>query len=97
MIVSKFFLMVRKDCKSGIEVSNYLVQVCGYIHAISHQYVAALDSYIKATLEPIHAFSFIYDMLRQFDNEEHDAFESAVISRIPDLIKLSRLCFYYNM
>lgn len=65
-------------------------QVCGHIHAISHQYVAAMDSYIKATQEPIHAFSFIYDMLKLLGNEESDGFESAVISRIPDLVKLSR-------
>lgn len=66
------------------------MQVCGYIHAIGHQYVAAMDSYIKATQEPIHAFSFIYDMLKLLGNEESDAFESAIISRIPDLVKLSR-------
>ncbi|XP_057778554.1 uncharacterized protein LOC130997300 [Salvia miltiorrhiza] len=69
-------------------------QVCGYIHAISHQLVAAMDSYIKATQEPIHAFSFIYDMLRQLGNAESDAFESAVISRVPDLVKLSREATY---
>lgn len=70
------------------------MQVCGYIHAISHQCVAALGSYIKAKQEPVYAFSFIYNMLSLLDNEERDAFESAVISRIPDLVKLSRLCFY---
>lgn len=65
-------------------------QVCGCIHAIKHQYVAALDSYMKATDEPILAFSFIHVMLQQLDEKERDAFESAVISRIPDLLKLSR-------
>ncbi|KAK4415847.1 Vacuolar protein sorting-associated protein 8 [Sesamum alatum] len=65
-------------------------QVCGYIHAIRHQYIAALDSYMKVNHEPIYAFSFIHDMLRLLSNGECDAFESAVISRIPDLFKLSR-------
>ncbi|KAL2231217.1 UNVERIFIED_CONTAM: hypothetical protein Sindi_1716100 [Sesamum indicum] len=69
-------------------------QVCGHIHAIRHQYVAALDSYMKATHEPIYAFSFIHDMLRRLSNGEFDAFESAVISRIPDLFKLSREATY---
>lgn len=66
------------------------MQVSGYIHAISHQYIAAMDSYMKATHEPIYAFSFIYDTIRMLGNEESDAFESAVISRIPNLVKLSR-------
>ncbi|KAL1562189.1 vacuolar protein sorting-associated protein 8 isoform X2 [Salvia divinorum] len=70
-------------------------QVCGYIHAISNQLVAAMDSYIKSIQEPVYAFSFIYDMLRLLDNEESDAFKSAVISRIPDLVKLSREATYF--
>ncbi|XP_031093007.1 vacuolar protein sorting-associated protein 8 homolog isoform X2 [Ipomoea triloba] len=65
-------------------------QVCGLIHSIRHQYLAALDSYIKDVDEPIHAFSFIHDMLQQLGNKDSDAFRSAVISRIPDLAKLSR-------
>ncbi|KAL0413068.1 UNVERIFIED_CONTAM: Vacuolar protein sorting-associated protein 8 [Sesamum radiatum] len=69
-------------------------QVCGFIHAIRHQYVAALDSYMKANHEPVYAFSFIHDMLRLLSNGEVDAFESAVISRIPDLFKLSREATY---
>ncbi|KAG6395277.1 hypothetical protein SASPL_145919 [Salvia splendens] len=70
-------------------------KVCGYIHAISHQLVAAMDSYIKAIQEPVYAFSFIYEMLRLLDGEESDAFESAVISRIPYLVKLSREATYF--
>ncbi|KAL8494825.1 hypothetical protein ACS0TY_019127 [Phlomoides rotata] len=70
-------------------------QVSGYIHAIGHQYIAAMDSYMKATHEPIYAFSFIYDTLRLLGNEESDAFESAVISRIPNLVKLSREGTYF--
>ncbi|GFQ05580.1 vacuolar protein sorting-associated protein 8 homolog [Phtheirospermum japonicum] len=70
-------------------------QVCGYVHAIRHQYVAAMDSYMKTIHEPIHAFSFIHEILRLLSNEERDAFESAVISRIPDLFKLSREGSYF--
>ncbi|KAK6114959.1 hypothetical protein DH2020_007228 [Rehmannia glutinosa] len=70
-------------------------QVCGYIHAIRHHYVAAMDSYMKTMHEPLYAFSFIHDMLSLLRNEELDAFESAVISRIPDLFKLSREGTYF--
>ncbi|XP_075484312.1 uncharacterized protein LOC142524290 [Primulina tabacum] len=65
-------------------------QVCGYIHSTRHQYVAALHSYMKIANEPIHAFSFIHYMLQLLCTEEYDTFESAVISSIPVLIKLSR-------
>uniref|UniRef100_A0A5B7BN45 RING-type domain-containing protein n=1 Tax=Davidia involucrata TaxID=16924 RepID=A0A5B7BN45_DAVIN len=65
-------------------------QVCGLIHAIRHQYLAALDSYMKDVDEPIHAFSFINDTLPQLSDSESNAFQSAVISRIPDLVNLSR-------
>ncbi|XAR49264.1 hypothetical protein NMG60_11032393 [Bertholletia excelsa] len=65
-------------------------QVCGLIHAIRHQYVAALDSYMKDVDEPIHAFSFINKMLEQLSDTEASTFQSAVISRIPDLLSLSR-------
>ncbi|XP_009594307.1 uncharacterized protein [Nicotiana tomentosiformis] len=67
-----------------------LHQVCGLIHAIRHQYLSALDSYMKAVDEPILAFIFIDSMLRQPRGKESDAFRSAVISRIPDLLKLNR-------
>ncbi|PIN18586.1 hypothetical protein CDL12_08740 [Handroanthus impetiginosus] len=70
-------------------------QVCGYIHSIRHQYVEAMDSYMKAAHEPIYAFSFIHAMLKLLNNEESDAFESAVISRIPNLVKLSREGTYF--
>ncbi|XP_073130734.1 uncharacterized protein [Henckelia pumila] len=70
-------------------------QVCGYIHSTRHQYVDALHSYMKIANEPIHAFSFIHDMLRLLRTEEYDTFESAVISSIPDLIKLSREGAYF--
>lgn len=33
-------------------------QVCGLIHSIRHEYVAALGSYMKDVDEPVHAFLF---------------------------------------
>ncbi|KAK1559936.1 hypothetical protein Q3G72_020158 [Acer saccharum] len=65
-------------------------QVCGFIHTIRHHYLDALDSYMKDTDEPIHAFSFIYETLVQLSEDEYAAFRSAVISRIPELVCLSR-------
>ncbi|XP_031251024.1 vacuolar protein sorting-associated protein 8 homolog [Pistacia vera] len=65
-------------------------QVCGLIHTIRHHYLAALDSYMKDFDEPIHAFSFINDKLVQLTDKERAAFRSAVISRIPELVGLSR-------
>ncbi|KAL5792140.1 hypothetical protein ACOSP7_000734 [Xanthoceras sorbifolium] len=65
-------------------------QVCGLIHTIRHHHLAALDGYMKDTDEPIHAFSFINDTLVQLSDDEYAAFRSAVISRIPELVCLSR-------
>lgn len=65
-------------------------QVCGLIHTIRHEYLAALDSYMKDVDEPIHAFSFINKTLLQLSDKEHAMFQSAVISRIPELVDLSR-------
>lgn len=65
-------------------------QVCGFIHTIGHQYLAALDSYMKDVHEPIHAFSFINSILLQLKNTEFDTFKSAVMSRIPELVILCR-------
>ncbi|KAK4848694.1 hypothetical protein QYF36_016176 [Acer negundo] len=64
--------------------------VCGFIHTIRHHYLDALDSNMKDTDEPIHAFSFIYETLAQLSEDEYAAFRSAVISRIPELVCLSR-------
>lgn len=63
-------------------------QVCGLIHGIRHQYLAAMESYMKDVDEPIHTFSFIYDTL-QLANDS-DSFREASISRIPDLVQLNR-------
>ncbi|KAJ8626194.1 hypothetical protein MRB53_019501 [Persea americana] len=65
-------------------------QVCGFIHTIRGQYLAALDSYMKDVGEPLHAFVFINNMLIQWRDTESSAFKAAVISRIPELVNLSR-------
>ena len=46
---------------------------------------------MKDVDEPVHAFSFINHMLSQLRDTESAAFRSAVISRIPELLNLSRL------
>ncbi|XP_074334037.1 uncharacterized protein LOC141671649 isoform X2 [Apium graveolens] len=65
-------------------------QVCGYIHATGNQNFAALESYMKDADEPIHAFSYINCTLHQLHGKESDAFQSEIMSRIPDLVILSR-------
>ncbi|GKU87858.1 hypothetical protein SLEP1_g2191 [Rubroshorea leprosula] len=65
-------------------------QVCGLIHATRQQYIAALDSYMKDVNEPVHAFSFINKTLLQLSGTKYTAFRSAIISRIPELVNLSR-------
>lgn len=66
-------------------------QVCGLIHTNQDHYLAALDSYMKDTGEPIHAFAFISSTLSLLSETECAAFQSAVITRIPGLVDLSRL------
>uniref|UniRef100_A0A803M377 RING-type domain-containing protein n=1 Tax=Chenopodium quinoa TaxID=63459 RepID=A0A803M377_CHEQI len=65
-------------------------QVCGLIHTIRHNYLAALDCYMKDVDEPVHAFSFIDGILLQLSETESAAFQSAVIPRISELVTLSR-------
>lgn len=52
--------------------------------------MAALDSYMKDVDEPVHTFSFINKAFSQFTDNDHAAIRSAVISRIPELVELSR-------
>ncbi|KAL2336279.1 hypothetical protein Fmac_010725 [Flemingia macrophylla] len=66
-------------------------KVCGLIRSVRHEYVAALDSYVKDVDEPVHAFSFINKALSQLTDNDHAAFRSAVILRIPELVELSRV------
>ncbi|CAB4300751.1 unnamed protein product [Prunus armeniaca] len=64
-------------------------QVCDLIHNSRHQYLAALDCYMKDVDEPIHAFSFINKTLLQLTDNESATFRSEVISRIPELFDLN--------
>ncbi|GAV85231.1 Clathrin domain-containing protein [Cephalotus follicularis] len=68
----------------------HFYQVCGLIHSIRHQYLDALDSYMKDLNEPIHAFSFISNALLRLKDKDFAAFRSATTSRIPHLVDLSR-------
>ncbi|KAI4319055.1 hypothetical protein MLD38_032703 [Melastoma candidum] len=65
-------------------------QVCGFIYTLQDQYVTALESYMKDVDEPVHAFAYIEIALSQLYEIDRDSFRSAVISRIPRLICLSR-------
>ncbi|KAJ0479069.1 putative transcription factor WD40-like family [Helianthus annuus] len=65
----------------------HFYQVCGFIYNSRHQYIAALDSFMKDVDEPIHAFSYIHNLL---SDKRLDYLEAAVISRIPDLVQISR-------
>ncbi|KAF3439788.1 hypothetical protein FNV43_RR18066 [Rhamnella rubrinervis] len=65
-------------------------QVCGLIHTIRGQYLAALDSYMKDVDEPIHAFSFINKSLLELSHNDYATFRKAVTSRIPELVDLNR-------
>ncbi|KAH9613347.1 hypothetical protein KSS87_008185 [Heliosperma pusillum] len=70
-------------------------QVCGLIHSTRCDYLAALDSYMKDVDEPVYAFSFIDGMLLKLSETDSIAFRSAVISRIPELVILSREGTYF--
>ncbi|GAB2291147.1 hypothetical protein Dimus_025404 [Dionaea muscipula] len=70
-------------------------QVCGLIHSLRQQYLAALDSYMKDEDEPVHAFSFINNILLLLSQAESVDLQSAIISRIPELTKLSRECTFF--
>ncbi|KAK9068340.1 hypothetical protein SSX86_012451 [Deinandra increscens subsp. villosa] len=69
---------------------THFYQVCGFIYNSRHQYIAALDSFMRDVDEPVYSFSYIHYMLRGKSDNKLDSFEAAVISRIPDLALLSR-------
>lgn len=45
---------------------------------------------MKDVDEPVHAFAFINDTLSRLNEAESAAFRSAIISRVPALVDLSR-------
>lgn len=69
-------------------------QACGLIFATRNQNLAALDSYLKDKEEPLHAFIFIDKKLLELANGEALSFRTTVISRFPELVKLSRECAF---
>ncbi|KAM0845517.1 hypothetical protein ACQ4PT_056320 [Festuca glaucescens] len=69
-------------------------QACGMIYTARNQHLAALDSYMKDTVEPYHAFIFINKKLLQLAGDEALAFRSTVISRFAELVNLSRECAF---
>ncbi|CAM0947372.1 unnamed protein product [Alopecurus aequalis] len=69
-------------------------QACGMVYTARNQNLAALDSYMKDTVEPYHAFIFINKKLLQLAGDEALAFRSTVISRFAELVKLSRECAF---
>lgn len=87
---SSFNLLIN----SLIDQILFHFQVCGLIHSIRQQYLTALDSYMRDVDEPVHAFSFINHTLSQLSDTEFTAFHSAVISRIPELVNLSRYEYF---
>ncbi|CAN0889367.1 Vacuolar protein sorting-associated protein 8 homolog [Linum grandiflorum] len=70
--------------------SAHFYQVCGLIHTMRRHYLEALDSYMKEVGEPIHTFLYINNMLEQLSNSELNEFQSAIMTRIPELLGLSR-------
>uniref|UniRef100_J3L970 RING-type domain-containing protein n=2 Tax=Oryza brachyantha TaxID=4533 RepID=J3L970_ORYBR len=69
-------------------------QACGLIYMTRKQNLAALESYMKDTLEPFHAFIFINKKLSELADDEASSFRSSVISHFPELVKLSRECAF---
>ncbi|KAL8227488.1 hypothetical protein R6Q57_015072 [Mikania cordata] len=65
----------------------HFYQACGFIYNSRHQYIAALDSFMKDVDEPIYAFSYIHNLLQ---GNKLDSLEAVVISRISNLVQLSR-------
>ncbi|XP_039788000.1 uncharacterized protein LOC120654510 isoform X5 [Panicum virgatum] len=69
-------------------------QACGLIFTTRNQNLAALDSYMKDKEEPFHAFIFIDKRLFKLADDEALSFRTTVISRFPELVKLSRECAF---
>ncbi|XP_044411244.1 uncharacterized protein [Triticum aestivum] len=69
-------------------------QACGMIYTARNQNLAALDSYMKDTMEPYHAFIFINKKLLQLASDEALSFRSIVISHFAELVNLSRECAF---
>jgi vacuolar protein sorting-associated protein 8 len=60
------------------------------IFMTKNQNLSALDSYMKDKDEPFYAFIFINKRLSELAGDEALSFRSTVVSRFPELVKLSR-------
>ncbi|XP_021314780.1 uncharacterized protein LOC8055060 isoform X2 [Sorghum bicolor] len=72
----------------------HFYQACGLIFTTRNQNLAALDSYMKDKEEPFHAFIFIDKKLLELVDDEALSFHTTVMSRFPELVKLSRECAF---
>ncbi|KAL6848559.1 hypothetical protein ACP4OV_021853 [Aristida adscensionis] len=97
-VLQLFNAVPRNDWNSDFVLNlcldAHFHQACGLIFMTRNQNLAALDSYMKDKEEPFHAFIFINKRLFELAGVEALSFRSAVISRFPELIKLSRECAF---
>jgi len=93
-VLQLFNAVPRNDWNSDFVLNlcsdAHFHQACGLIFTTRNQNLAALDSYMKDKEEPFHAFIFIDKRLFKLADDEALSFRTTVISRFPELVKLSR-------
>ncbi|KAG8076620.1 hypothetical protein GUJ93_ZPchr0006g40989 [Zizania palustris] len=85
---------LENEAIHSIVLDAHFHQACGLIYMTRKQNLVALESYMKDTLEPFHAFIFINKKLAELADDEALSLRSTVISRFPELVKLSRECAF---
>ncbi|XP_025799540.1 uncharacterized protein LOC112879491 isoform X1 [Panicum hallii] len=97
-VLQLFNAVPRNDWNSDFVLNlcsdAHFHQACGLIFTTRNQNLAALDSYMKDKEEPFHAFIFIDKRLFKLADDEGLSFRATVISRFPELVKLSRECAF---
>ncbi|OEL18589.1 Vacuolar protein sorting-associated protein 8-like protein, partial [Dichanthelium oligosanthes] len=97
-VLQLFNVVPRNDWNSDFVLNlcldAHFHQACGLIFTARNQNLAALDSYMKDKEEPFHAFIFIDKRLLELSDDEALSFRTTVISRFPELVKLSRECAF---
>lgn len=97
-VLQLFNAVPRNDWNSDFVLNlcsdAHFYQACGLIFTARNQNLAALDSYMKDKEEPFHAFIFIDKKLLELVDDEALSFHTTVISRFPELVKLSRECAF---
>ncbi|XP_062218041.1 uncharacterized protein LOC133918267 [Phragmites australis] len=97
-VLQVFNAVPRNDWNSNFVLNlcldAHFYQACGLIFTTRNQNLAALDSYMKDKEEPFHTFIFINKKLFELADDEASSFRSTVISRFPELVKLSRECAF---